>query len=112
MKSIWSVGFQGRGWKEFPQKCVTCDTPNSGIDGLICKLVEEIIAHQAVLDLSATPIEVFLQQLCLKVVIHKIQADSFNKFNGYPAFILLQYENISATNGCVVETLCMAEWEL
>jgi hypothetical protein len=39
---------------------VTCDTPNLAIDGMICKLVEEITTLQAVLDLSETPTEVFL----------------------------------------------------
>jgi hypothetical protein len=41
---------------------MTCDTQNLAIDGMICKLVEEITSNQAVLDLS--PIEVFLQQSC------------------------------------------------
>ena len=59
-------------FQKFPQKCVTCDTPNLAIDGMICKLVEEITTSQAVLDLYETPIEVFLQQSCLKVVIHGI----------------------------------------
>ena len=30
------------------------DTPNSAIDGMICKLVEESTTNQAVLDLSET----------------------------------------------------------
>jgi hypothetical protein len=42
----------------------TCNTPNSAIDGMNGKLVEEITTNQAVLDLSETPIEVFLQQSC------------------------------------------------
>jgi hypothetical protein len=42
------------------------DTPNSAIDGMICKLVEEITTNQTVLDLSETPIEVFMHQSCLK----------------------------------------------
>jgi hypothetical protein len=43
---------------------VTCNTPNSAIDGMNCKLVEEITRNQVVLDLSETPIEVFLHQSC------------------------------------------------
>jgi hypothetical protein len=43
---------------------VTFNTPKSAIDGIICKLGEEITTNQAVLDLSETPIEVFLQQSC------------------------------------------------
>jgi hypothetical protein len=58
------------------------------------EFVEEIETNQAVLDLSETPIKVFLQQSGLV-----IQADSFHKFNSIPAFILPQSENISATNG-------------
>jgi hypothetical protein len=80
---------------------VTWDTPNSAIDGMICKLVEEITANLSVLDLPETPIEVFL-------VIDRIQADSFYKFNSIPAFIILQTENISATNGRVVAPFCMS----
>ena len=55
---------QNLDYRKFPQKCVTCDTPNSALDRMIYKLVEEITTNQAVLDLSETPIEVFLQQSC------------------------------------------------
>jgi hypothetical protein len=41
---------------------MTCDTPNSAIDGMIWKLVEEISTDQGVLDLSETQIELFLRQ--------------------------------------------------
>jgi hypothetical protein len=34
------------------------------MDEMISNLVEEITTNQAVLDLSETPIEVFLQQSC------------------------------------------------
>jgi hypothetical protein len=34
----------------------------------------------------------------------------FHKFNGIPAFVLPQSENISATNGRVAETFCMSDW--
>ena len=74
---------------------MTSNTPNLAIDGIICKLVEEITTNQAVLVLSETPIE---------VVIHRIQAESFHKFSSIPAFILLQSENIS-----VVAPICMSE---
>jgi hypothetical protein len=40
---------------------VTFDTSNWAMNGMICKLEEEIMANQFVLDLSETPIEVFLQ---------------------------------------------------
>jgi hypothetical protein len=43
---------------------MTCETPISAIDKMICKLVKEITTNQAVLDHSETPIEVFLQQSC------------------------------------------------
>jgi hypothetical protein len=49
-------------FQKFPQKCVTCDTPNLAIDEMICELVEEITTNQAVLDLFETPIELFLQK--------------------------------------------------
>jgi hypothetical protein len=65
---------------------VICYTPDLAIDGMICELVEEITINQAVLDLSETPIEVFLQHPCLKVDLHRIQADSFHKFNRIQAF--------------------------
>jgi hypothetical protein len=42
------------------------------------------------------------------VVIHRIQADSFHKFNSIPAFILPQSENISATNGRMVAPFCLS----
>ena len=43
-----------------------------------------------------------------KVVIYKNKVEIFHKFNGDPVFILLQSENISATNGHVVATFCMS----
>jgi hypothetical protein len=39
---------------------------------------------------------------------HRIQADNFHEFNGISAFILPQFENISATYACVVATFCMS----
>jgi hypothetical protein len=101
--------FLGQNWdlKKFQQNCVTCDTPNSTIDIMICQLVKEIKTNLAILDLSETPIEVFLQQSCSKGVINRIQADSFHKFESIPALILPQSENISVTNDNVVAPFCM-----
>ena len=42
------------------------------------------------------------------MVIHTIKAGSFHKFNSTTAFILLQYENISPTNGRDVATFYMS----
>jgi hypothetical protein len=66
---------------------------------LICNIIKEIIRNQAGLDLSDKLFEVFPQSSCQKVVIHRIQSDSFHKFIGIPAFSLPQSENISMTNG-------------
>ena len=46
------------------------------------------------------------------MVIHRILADSFLKFNGIPGFIFPQSENISATNGCMVTSFCMSDSNL
>jgi hypothetical protein len=46
------------------------------------------------------------------VVIHRIEADSFHNFNGIPAFILPQFENISVTNGRVAATFCMSAYKI
>ena len=40
----------------------------------------------------------------LAVIIHRNKVDSFPKLNNIPAFILPQYKNISAINGCVIAT--------
>ena len=47
----------------------------------------------------------FLKHQLKYVTIHRIQADSFNSII---IFILLQYENISPTNGPVVVTFYMS----
>jgi hypothetical protein len=41
-----------------------------------------------------------------KVVIYRIQDDSFHDFDSNSAFTLPQSENIFATNGCVIVTFC------
>jgi hypothetical protein len=71
--------------------------------------VKEIIRNQAGLHLSDTSIEVLPQSSCQKVVIHRIKLDSFHKFNGILAIFLPQFENISATNGCMAAPFCMSE---
>ena len=45
----------------------------------------------------------------VKSFIHRIQADTFHKFNCIQAFTLPQSENISASNGRVFTTFCMSE---
>jgi hypothetical protein len=43
-----------------------CDLQHANqlFQSIICKLAEEITANQAALDLSETPVEVYLQQSC------------------------------------------------
>ena len=70
---------------------------------MICNIIEESTRNQADLDIKWSIFTVIMP----KVVIYRIQADSFLNFNSISAFILLQSENISSTNGCVDEIFCL-----
>ena len=63
-KKVESFCGQNLDFQKFPQKCVTCSTPNFAIYGMICKLEEEMTTNQAGIDLSETPIEVFMKRSC------------------------------------------------
>jgi hypothetical protein len=59
MHKVWVLPRPTFGFSEVSTK--VCDLRHSKLDGMICKLAEEITTNQAILDLSETPIEVFLK---------------------------------------------------
>ena len=72
---------------------------------MICNIFEEITKNRGDLDISEKSIEIFLQSSYKKVVI--IEFKLIVSMNS-TAFILLQSENITATNGHMVTTFCMS----
>jgi hypothetical protein len=66
MQKVCVLPGQKFGFSEISAKYVTCDNPNFAIDGMICKLVQQITTNQADLDLSEIPNKVILQQSCQK----------------------------------------------